>query len=188
MTEYFNFIVNLDALQQWEFLSYVATVVGIPMAIILWAVEQRKERANEHEETYREYTNDYKDILQILIDNPEIDHHDQPITHDDKKEEKQLLQKQRRFYETLISVFESAFIVLYGDRDDKYQRMWNSWEDYIKEWLAKNNFRQELPRLLQGEDAEFCQYVGDLHRKMYGVDLPAYQELPSATHDIGGPL
>jgi hypothetical protein len=37
----------------WELLSYVVTVVGLPLAISTFWKEQRKERENEEEETYQ---------------------------------------------------------------------------------------------------------------------------------------
>ncbi|HUQ86340.1 MAG TPA: hypothetical protein VM096_02205 [Vicinamibacterales bacterium] len=37
----------MSALQVWELLSYVVTVVGLPLAIYTFWKEQRKERENE---------------------------------------------------------------------------------------------------------------------------------------------
>ena len=35
----------------WELLSYLVTVIGLPLAIFTFWKEQRKERENEDEET-----------------------------------------------------------------------------------------------------------------------------------------
>lgn len=37
------------SLETWEMLSYVVTVIGLPMAILIFIYEQRKERENEEE-------------------------------------------------------------------------------------------------------------------------------------------
>lgn len=37
-------------LETWELMSYVVTVVGLPLAISVFVFEQRKERDNEDEE------------------------------------------------------------------------------------------------------------------------------------------
>ena len=37
----------------WELLSFVVTVIGLPLAIVVFAFEQRKERDNEEEEVYQ---------------------------------------------------------------------------------------------------------------------------------------
>jgi hypothetical protein len=44
----------------------------------------------------------------------------------------------------------------------EYRRMWNSWVDYIKDWLRKPNFQNALPRLMQGEDPDFVAYMAKL--------------------------
>jgi hypothetical protein len=38
-------------LASWELLSYLVTVIGLPLAIFTFWTEQRKERENEDEET-----------------------------------------------------------------------------------------------------------------------------------------
>ena len=41
-------------------------------------------------------------------------------------------------------------------------RRWNSWEDYIREWCRRSDFRARLPDLLRGEDPDFVRYVEKL--------------------------
>ena len=43
----------MDWLQLWELASYVVTVVGLPFAIAVFLMEQRRERQNDEEETYQ---------------------------------------------------------------------------------------------------------------------------------------
>ena len=40
-------------LETWELLSYIVTVVGLPLAIFVFLYEKRKERENEDEEVYQ---------------------------------------------------------------------------------------------------------------------------------------
>ena len=42
------------ALADWELLSYIVTVFGLPLAIFSFLHEQRKERENEEEEVYQQ--------------------------------------------------------------------------------------------------------------------------------------
>ena len=53
----------MDALQWWELLSYVVTVIGLPLAIFTFWQEKRKERENEDEETYQLLSDAYTDFL-----------------------------------------------------------------------------------------------------------------------------
>ena len=46
--------------------------------------------------------------------------------------------------------------------DKQTARMWASWEDYIRYWLGKPDYRAMLPELLDGEDPDFVAYVRKL--------------------------
>ena len=44
----------------------------------------------------------------------------------------------------------------------KQLRRWASWDDYMREWCQRDDFRLTLPRLLQGEDADFANYIQNI--------------------------
>lgn len=140
-------------LEWFEFLSYVATVVGIPLAIIVFLHEERKERQAEQEEIYDKLMEHYKAILDKFLEHPELDSHETLLGDPRMKRQQMIL------YEMLVSLFERSFILLYGEHDKAYQRMWYSWEDYINEWIARPNFRNALPQLMRGEDEDFVHYM-----------------------------
>lgn len=149
--------MNAWTLLEWfEFLSYVATIVGIPLAIWVFMHEERKERVAEQEEIYDKLMDHYDDILGRLFEHPDIDQHDRPL------EDAELKRQQKILYEMLVTLFERAFILLYGEEESEYRRMWNSWEDYIRMWIARPNFREALPELIIGEDSDFVAYMGRL--------------------------
>ena len=150
-----------DFLTWMELLSYVATVVGIPLAIFVFVFEEKKERQAEQEEIYEKLMDHYARIQERLFEYPELDQHDTPLTDAEDARRQYIL------YEMLISLFERAFILLYGETDPNYRRMWNSWEDYIAQWVVRPNFRAALPRLMKGEDADFVAYFA----RATGLDL-----------------
>ena len=43
--------------------------------------------------------------------------------------------------------------------DTKQRRRWHSWEDYMREWSRREDFRERLPHLLRGEDPDFAAYI-----------------------------
>jgi hypothetical protein len=45
---------------------------------------------------------------------------------------------------------------------DRKLRRWLSWEDYMREWCGREDFRNALPQLLMGEDADFSRYISRL--------------------------
>ena len=80
-------------------------------------------------------------------------------------------QKERRLaiFGILISLFERAYLLVYEEKMDKQtRRMWQSWEDYMREWVRRSEFREALPTLLEGEDDEFQDYM----RKLAAEPVP----------------
>lgn len=143
-------------LEFMEFLSYVATVVGIPLATVTYILQEKKERQNEQEEIYDKLMGHYTVIQEKLFEFPELDIHDQELKNFEDARRQYIL------YQMVVSLFERAYILLAIETDPAYQRMWNSWEDYIREWVKHPNFRAALPRLMEGEDKDFVAYIAQL--------------------------
>jgi hypothetical protein len=147
-------------LETWELLSYIVTVFGFPLAIFAFIMEQRKERENEDEEVYQLLTADYTDFLKLVIANPDLKLRSQCEITDLTEEQRERVQV---LFEILISLFERAYLLSYEDKmTRKQQRRWLSWEDFMLEWCAREDFRKLLPRLLQGEDPDFANHIRKL--------------------------
>jgi hypothetical protein len=145
------------SLETWELLSYVVTVVGLPLAIVVFLYEQRKERANEEDEVYQLLSDNYQDFLKIALENADLGLFSATGTP-----ELQPAQKERRLiiFNMLVSLFERAFVLLYEEEmSPEQKRRWCSWEDYMREWCRRADFRGALPALLPGEDPEFVRYI-----------------------------
>ena len=143
--------------QLWEMLSYMVTVIGLPLAIFVFLFEQRKERENEEEEVYQLLSDNYQDFLKVALDHPDLRLFSTEITSELNDEQKERL---LIIFTMLTSLFERAYLLLFEeDMSPKQARRWNSWEDYIMEWCHKPHFRAALPRLLQGEDPSFVRYI-----------------------------
>lgn len=147
-------------LETWELLSYIVTVFGFPLAIFAYIIEQRKERENEDEEVYQLLTADYTDFLKLVIANPDLKLRSQSEILNLTEEQRERVQV---LFEILISLFERAYLLSYDDKmTRKQQRRWLSWEDFMREWCEREDFRKLLPRLLQGEDPDFANYIRKL--------------------------
>jgi hypothetical protein len=145
--------VELD----WEQLSYIVTVVGLPLAIAVFLFEQRKERENEEEEVYQLLSDNYQDFLKVALANPDLRLFSAQGTAslNDEQKERQLI-----VFNMLISLFERSYLLLHEEvMSARQARRWNSWEDYIVEWCSRPDFRSQLPKLLRGEDPSFVRYV-----------------------------
>jgi hypothetical protein len=150
----------MDTLETWELLSYVVTVVGLPMAISVFIFEQRKERNNEEEEVYQLLSDNYQEFLKVALEHPDLRLFASEETSALSEE-----QRERMFiiFSMLISLFERAYLLLYEENmKEKQLRRWRSWEDYMGEWCNRADFRTMLPVLLRGEDPEFAAYIEKL--------------------------
>ena len=147
----------MTIMEVWELLSYVVTVIGLPMAVSVFIYEQRKERDNEDEEVYQLLSDAYHDFLKLVLANPDLKLRSQAATPNLTEEQQERMQV---IFEMLISLFERAYLTAFDDRmTAKQQRRWHSWDDFMREWVRRDDFRAQLPRLLQGEDADFAEYI-----------------------------
>jgi hypothetical protein len=151
------------ALETWELLSYIVTVVGLPCAIVIFVYEQHKERENEDEEVYQLLSDNYQDFLKVALENPDLrlfSREPAPDLTPEQRERKLII------FNMLVSLFERAYLLLYDDpMSDKQSRRWRSWEDYMREWCARNDFRTALTDLLRGEDPDFVSYIEALAKQ-----------------------
>ena len=152
------------ALETWELLSYIVTVVGLPCAIAIFVYEQHKERENEDEEVYQLLSDNYQDFLKVALENPDLRLFSREPTPDLTPEQRE---RKLIIFNMLVSLFERAYLLLYeAHMNTRQQRRWRSWEDYMREWCKREDFRAALPALLEGEDPEFVAYISALAAKI----------------------
>jgi len=147
----------MPSIETWELLSYIVTVFGFPLAITAFILEQRKERENEEEEVYQLLADDYTEFLKLVMNNPDLKLRSQAETTGLDEEQQE---RQQVLFEILISLFERAYLLAYEEKmTGKQLRRWLSWEDYMREWCERDDFRKLLPRLLHGEDPDFAAHI-----------------------------
>jgi hypothetical protein len=144
-------------LETWELLSYIVTVVGLPFAIGVFLYEQRRERENEDEAIWQELSDAYVDFLNVVLANPDLKLRSQAQVADRSEEQ---VERMLVIFDMLVTLFERAYLIAYEpDMNEKQRRRWHSWEDYMREWCRREDFRTRLPDLLRGEDADFSAYI-----------------------------
>lgn len=146
-----------DWREWWEIASYVVTVVALPLAILIFVLERRKERQNDDDELYQRLSTEYAEFLKLALENADLRLlSNRPAT--DLSDE----QRERRWvlFSILTALFERAYILVYEERMSRQdRRLWRSWEDYMREWLRRSDFRLALPQLLVGEDPDFTAHI-----------------------------
>ncbi|HYE41310.1 MAG TPA: hypothetical protein VEB23_15330 [Ramlibacter sp.] len=141
----------------WELASYVVTALGLPVAIVFFAWEQRKERDNEEEAQYQQLSDAYNDFLKVVLEHPDLQlRSNEPLENPTAEQRERMLV----IFDMLISLFERAYLVAYRPgMGETEARRWNSWDDFMREWCRRRDFHDVLPSLLRGEDPEFQQYI-----------------------------
>jgi len=148
----------MTLLETMELASYVVTVVGLPLGITVYVIEQRKERRNEDEEIYQELSDEYMDFLRLALQHADLKLFRQRADGDPLNEEQ--LERKSILFGILVSLFERAYLLVYEeDMSRQARRLWQSWEDYMHEWCRRDDFRAALPALLQGEDEDFRRLI-----------------------------
>lgn len=154
----------MTILEGFELASYVVTIIALPFAILIFVLEQRKERQNEEEEIFQRLSDEYREFLKLVLENADLHllrKESAVVEFRDEQKERILA-----IFGILISLFERAYLLVYeDDMDRQTKRMWQSWEDYMTEWVRRADFREALPALLEGEDEEFSRYILDLARR-----------------------
>ncbi len=146
--------------ETWELLSYIVTVIGLPMAIFVFVYEKTRERNAAEQEMYQTLSDNYQEFLNTALANPDLklfSHEPTPDLTDEQRERGLII------LNMVVSLFERAYLILYDENLSADQkRRWSSWEDYMLEWCQRDDFRLHLPDLLAGEDADFAGYISGL--------------------------
>jgi hypothetical protein len=150
------------SIETWELWSYIVTVIGLPCAIGIFWLERRKERENDEEEVYQLLSDNYQDFLKVVLEHSDLKlfsiHHTEDLTPEQRE-------KMFIIFSMLVSLFERAYLLLYErTMSNKQERRWRTWEDYMREWTDRADFREMLPELLDNEDPEFVAYLKSLIR------------------------
>lgn len=144
--------------QWWEVASYVVTVIGLPFAIVVFIWQQRRERQNEEEEIYQRLSDEYTTFMKLVMENADLGllrrRRETAPLEPEQEERKQAV------FNILIALFERAYILVYEDSmQPQTRRLWQSWEDYMRDWCRREDFRAALDELLRGEDPAFAEHI-----------------------------
>lgn len=147
----------MDGMQWLEALSYLVTIVGLPLAIGVFIYDRRRDQQNDEEEIFLRLSDEYADFMRLVIDNADL-HLLSPAAKGALSEDQ--LERKHALFAILVSLFERAYVLVYeDDMSRQQQRLWQSWADYMHEWCAREDFRTALPALLHGEDPGFVATI-----------------------------
>jgi hypothetical protein len=147
----------MTGLEWLEALSYLVTIIGLPLAISVYVYDRRRDQQTDEEEIFLRLSDEYADFMRLVIDNADL-HLLSPAVKGELSEDQQ--ERKHALFAILVSLFERAYVLVYEDDMSRQQaRLWQSWEDYMTEWCQREDFRAALPTLLQGEDPGFVTMI-----------------------------
>lgn len=144
-----------------EALSYLATLLGIPAAIIVFLVEKHRDRRLYELETHQ-YSNDlYIDYLGRCLDDPDSDAFE--FRRDDKAVlESGVPYKRLIMFNIVISMMETAFLRYRYVHSAAQRTQWTGWRDYMAEWAERDDFRAAWPILGPQFDTDFVTQMNEI--------------------------
>lgn len=152
----------MSGMEWLEAASYMVTIVGLPFAIAVYLLDQRRERQNEEEALFLRLSDEYADFMRLVLDNADLhllSPGEKGALNEEQRERKQAL------FAILVALFERAYVLVYEDDMSRQQaRLWQSWSDYMHEWCQRSDFRAALPHLLHGEDPDFVATIERIAR------------------------
>ena len=169
-------------LELFEFTFYMVETFALPFAILVFVYERRKQRQADEEELYQRLSDEYTSFLKLVLDNADLqllNKRAQTVRLNEEQQERRLA-----LFGILVSIFERAYILVYEERMNKQtRRLWSSWEDYMREWCRRSDFRAALPELLEGEDPDFRAHIGKIatqsnHQPAAPASPPALSSFP----------
>lgn len=141
----------------WDLLANIVTALGLPFAILVFWLEQRKAREADAQQTWALLTDNYLRFVELALENPDLRMNaDEPAPDltDEQKERAMAL------FAILLALFERSYINLHTpNMKGRQLRRWRSWEDYMRDWCRRTDFRAALPQLTSGGDPEFVDYL-----------------------------
>ena len=141
-----------------EALTYIVTILGFPLAIGVFVHQQREQRQNEENALHRMLSEEYDSFLKLTLDHSDLLLMRRGAPQPELTSEQ--LERRHILFSILISLFEKAYIIVYSDRMTRdTARLWESWEDDMRDWCARDDFRSALPQLLEGEDDAFSVHI-----------------------------
>ena len=156
----------MGSIENWELASHVVTVIGLPVAVIIFLLQERKQRVNEKIGIQQMLADSYNDFLKLVLRNPDLELLSSDQTPHLSKEQDE---RMRAICSILVSLFERVFILVWSPRMSEHDRRYfNSWEDLMREWCRRPDFRLLLPELLIGEDEEFARHISRLAAEAEG--------------------
>lgn len=154
-----------------EALSYIATIIGIPVAIVVFIYQKRNDRLAHELDTYLQANEKYIQYLMTCIEHPELGFLDNSMSEPAVKESGFSAQQLAHFT-MLVSVLETGYLLYRHYSSMPIESQWEGWHDYVAYWATRNDFRKAWKAIGPQFDTKFQYYVDNQLSKVSSVIDP----------------
>jgi hypothetical protein len=167
MGAFFAWLGDDGTVRLLEATTYIATIIGIPVAVALYARSFIAERQAREWSIYEAVQEKYMSFLEFAAAQPKVGviWTERDILRGDLPENEQIIQD--LLFDMLSSVFERAYLVYRRASTAQRQQQWAGWASYIDAYARRRNFQQWWQRYAESEeiinqyDLAFERYVNE---------------------------
>jgi hypothetical protein len=161
-----------------ENMSFLATLVGLPVLLISYWTNQHNENRRREFGTYDALESGYIEFQRLTLLYPRLDIAETPLSNPPADLSDAEMVQRRTLYMVLFSLFERAFLMyhrqsfwrLFQSREQRAQ--WKGWSSFMERYAGRSNcaqawFNGEPPRpdVRQDFDDNFEKHMFELFKK-----------------------
>ncbi len=159
-----------------ETISYTVVIFSIPVGLLEYYNNNKKERRDREYGTYDALDQKYADFQMFCFEHPYLDIFDIRDEHPKELDESQQKEEMIAFI-MLYKIFERAFLMYREQNTDIKKKQWIGWDAYIQDYLDRPNFQKYLNKMIGQYDSDFDKYIlGIIHGKKIPFVLQDWQK------------
>jgi len=150
---------DLDTISVYlECMNYAVVILGIPAALFSYRQQRRKDRETKEYEAYDALDQRFVMFQELCLAHPYLDIFDvkdeRPVNLDARQKKEELIA-----FTILFTIFERAFTMYRDQKNEFRERQWSGWEEYIKSFCTRQNFRVAWKESGSTFDSGFQDYM-----------------------------
>ena len=152
----------LDQVKEYcEIASYIATVIGIPVAIMVFYRDRRTATRENEIDSYMKSADKYINYVTLCLQYPELNVLD---CHPEEKLVKQsgLSPQQLALFTILVSTIETAYLLYRNQRSEIRQSQFKGWHAYMVYWTGREDFHRAWEAVGDQLDINFQKEINTM--------------------------
>ncbi|MCW7753408.1 hypothetical protein OOT00_05335 [Desulfobotulus sp. H1] len=145
-----------------QLIAHTVTILGLPLALLIFYREKRRERQDREYGTYDALDNKYTHFLELCLERPELDVFDLPFDSNEMNATARKKRQEEIMFLILISIIERAYLMYKDQNTAIKKRQWEGWVAYMKHYSKRQNFRQRWPEFGPNFDHQFVAFMDTL--------------------------